>query len=85
MFGKCKVCQEKDKRIAELRDQILHLRSLVYPVNDGLTISKPDEFETIDQNLYVMDQEMVDLQQQQQEELEEVIRERDRILSGQYE
>jgi hypothetical protein len=31
MFGKCKVCQEKEKRIHDLMDQITHLRKMVYP------------------------------------------------------
>lgn len=76
----CKVCQEKDKRIAELKDQIAHLRLLVYPVNDALV---PVEDDVVVAEA-TQDPEVQQFQEQQLAELEEVMSERDRLLSGQY-
>jgi hypothetical protein len=37
VFGRCKVCAEKDHRIFDLQEQIQNLRSLVYPAgNQGV-------------------------------------------------
>lgn len=79
MFGKCKVCEEKDRRIVELKEQIAHLRLLVYPVNDALA---PVTDDVIPQE--AQDKEIESFKEQQSEELDKVMRERDQLLSGQY-
>ncbi len=38
MFGKCKVCAEKDKRISSLEDQVAFLRDLAHPRVDNENI-----------------------------------------------
>lgn len=35
MFGKCRVCAEKDKRIVSLEEQVTFLRGLVHPAVDN--------------------------------------------------
>lgn len=79
---KCKVCDEKNKRIAELKDQIAHLRLLVYPQNDALvgTDTPPD----IDSAELSESDSIEQFQDVQQKERYEVEAERDRLLSGQY-
>lgn len=42
MFGKCKVCAEKDKRIADLRAEIESLRTLVFPAVAKKSVSLVD-------------------------------------------
>ena len=81
MMFKCKVCVEKDKRISELKDQILHLRSLVYPINDAIGPTLVEEF-PLDKSAKADPVE--EFQQQQLKEIEEVLQERDKLLSGQY-
>jgi len=81
-FFKCKVCEEKDRRIAELKDQIAHLRLLVYPVNDALAPTSDDVVPV--QTELATDKDIEKFKEQQLLELDTVLRERDQLLSGQY-
>lgn len=90
MFGKCKVCSEKDKRIADLQEQILHLRELCVPqsnpYNEPLvsreadaTLSASTEMLTVPAS---QEKEVQEYKKAQEED--EIISERDRLLSGTY-
>ena len=82
MFS-CKACAEKDKRILELKEQIVYLRSLVYPQNfEDSDLPAAVTAPTPSPETY--DQELTKLQEQQSAEQEEIRRERDRLLSGTY-
>lgn len=90
MFGKCKVCLEKDRRIADLHEQILHLRSLAIPqsnpYNEPLvnreadaTLSASTEILTVPAS---QNKEVEEYKKAQEED--DIISERDRLLSGTY-
>lgn len=75
MFGKCKACEEKDKRIADLKSQIDFLQLL----------SQPQE--KIENKTVHLEANAILSGHQEQiisYEDEEVIAERERILSGNY-
>lgn len=81
---KCKVCAEKDKRIAAIEAEVLFLRSLVNPPVNNAVI--PDEVQEANGILDVLDQP-IQVQTHSAatlEEVEEILRERDNILSGNY-
>lgn len=85
MFGKCKVCEEKDKRIRELKEQVVHLRSLTYPSQDFYTNTSDafaDDIKEVVQQ--PIDQELSDIQQEHDRQAREILSERDRLLSGEY-
>jgi len=78
---KCKVCQEKNARIAELKDEIEYLRSLVFPNNDPYKITfnerEADALLTAD----------VPVREESEDELKQAaneLAERDKILTGNY-
>lgn len=71
MFGPCKVCVSKDARIADLKEQIAHLRGLVFPVHGPLpTVSLQ------------ADSILSGEPQNEQEEADAIHREAAMILSG---
>ena len=78
---KCKVCSEKDKRIQDLRDEIVNLRKLVFPANDPTHI--PALSMELDSVLSGKE-DMIPLNRVQSEEFERAIAERDALLSGNY-
>lgn len=76
MFGTCKVCQEKDRRILDLQEQISTLRSMAFP--SPMQIHVPQVQLEADKMLSGDDIE-TGIPGLEQEESE-----RDRILSGNY-
>lgn len=85
MFGKCKVCIEKEARIQELKDQVLHLRTLVYPVQDNSTnYSDPFEDDISPKRFVVNPEESKEVREELHKEDVAVAEERDRLLSGNY-
>lgn len=88
MFGKCRVCAEKDKqigdkdsRIADLKAQIEDLRSLVLPKNTPGVI--PLVSLEADAIMSGKD-EAIEIPDAQRAELDEIQSEATRILSGTY-
>lgn len=75
----CRLCQEKDFRIQDLKEQILDLRSLSFPklgaAHSTLTVLEADA-------ILSGSEEMIPVVNDA--EAEEIERERDRILSGNY-
>lgn len=85
MFGPCKVCAEKDKRILNLEDQILYFKSVLHPEPK----TKKYEMETD----FIMDgggreQLATPISQEAQAKMDEQLQaiqdEQDKILSGTY-
>jgi hypothetical protein len=83
---KCKVCAEKDRRIADLQEQIKFLRSYQTPSHptqveardleaDSLLSGKNDVIEITGHNIAA---------ETESENVDDVISERDRILTGTY-
>lgn len=84
MFGSCKVCAEKEKRITAIEAEVLFLRSLVQPPVNNSHI--PDAVQEANGILDVLDQP-IQVQTHSAatlEEAEAILRERDNILSGNY-
>lgn len=84
MFGKCRVCAEKDKRLASLEEQVAFLRSLVHPHVDNSAI--PEVNHEANQVLDQIDQP-IQIQSYASAVItlsEEELAERDAILSGNY-
>lgn len=73
---RCRVCQEKDARIADLKTQIAYLSRLATPDNSGIPLVhlEADAILSGSQEIIEVDQSKVD----------ETISERDRLLSGTY-
>lgn len=81
------VCEQYDKRILELKDQIAYLRSLSIPLNnpiENFTDAFEDKTITEPPTAEIIDPEIKGYEQAQQEELAVVLRERDNLLSGNY-
>ena len=81
---KCKVCAEKDKRAQALESEIAFLRSLVYkPVdNRGIPVSNHEAngiLDALDRPLEIESHQEATLA-----EADDVLRERDALLSGSY-
>jgi hypothetical protein len=83
MFGPCKVCEEKDKRIVDLQAQIKTLTSLVAPTGHVLNPVVPEVHIEADRALSGSDQ-VSDYQRLQILESEEVMAEANAILTGSY-
>lgn len=84
MFGPCKVCAEKDKRVVSLENEIAFLRTLVRPTinNDKLSVV---EYEADGVVGGATDQiEIQTYQHASAEEDEAILAERNAILSGNY-
>jgi len=79
MFFGCKSCIQKDLMIKELKEQIDFLKGLIIPINVPLEAS--EDLTELDNALDPEDKMFDNVKET---ELEEVISERDRILSGQY-
>lgn len=78
MWGKCKVCAEKDRRILDLKDQISVLRRQLLPVNS----SNPTVTSLEMDGVMSGQQHIIEIPETAEEIAE--ARERDRLLSGQY-
>jgi hypothetical protein len=76
VFGGCRVCLEKEKRIADLQQELAFMRSMVSPPIDNSSVP----FEELEANL-VMDgqQDVITIDRDF-----ELSREVDRIFSGNY-
>ena len=84
MFGPCKVCAEKDKRVSSLESEIAFLRNLARPSVNNNHISAI-EYEADGVVSGMTDQiELQTHSQLREEEDELVIAERDAILNGTY-
>lgn len=73
MFGKCKVCLEKDQRIEDLKREILYLRELANPklnVHIPAISAEADKITSVSQDVPLED--------------DEILSERLRLLSGTY-
>ncbi len=84
MFGPCKVCAEKDKRISSLEDQVAFLRALARPPVNNFII--PDNNLEANGMLDATDQQ-IQIQTYADATLklsEEELRERQAILDGSY-
>lgn len=84
MFFTCKVCAEKDKRIASLEEQIAFLRNLAHPQVDNKTI--PDHNHEANGVLDALDRPIeIETHKEVVDNLtEEERRERDALLDGSY-
>lgn len=75
MFGKCKVCAEKDARIADLKAQIASLHNLLQPVRAPANPEVHHEANAV----------LNGVNEQIEPELSpEILAERDALLSGTY-
>lgn len=84
MFGPCKVCAEKDKRVSSLESEIAFLRNLVRPPVNNSRISSL-EYEADGVVSGVTDQiEIQTYQQASADEDQAILEERNAILSGNY-
>lgn len=84
MFGSCKVCAEKERRIASLEEQVTFLRGLVHPKVDNSYI--PENNHEANEILDAT-QRPVQIQSYANAVItlsEEELAERDAILSGTY-
>jgi hypothetical protein len=84
MFGNCKVCAEKDKRVASLEEQIAFLRGLLHPAVDNSNI--PESVQEANGILDAQDRP-IEIQTYAAATIalsEEELAERDAILSGSY-
>lgn len=82
IFGKCQVCLEKDNRIADLKEQLEFFKGMLAPkVPEHRFIPATDAQE--DMLLSGSVQEELTLPQDEIES-EEVLQERERMLSGSY-
>ncbi len=84
MFGDCKVCKEKDKRISDLITQIEFLKDLAHtPINNK---SIPDN--TLEADAVISGhQESIEIQtfeKEQAAEAERILLERQALLDGNY-
>lgn len=78
MFGKCRVCQEKEVRIRELKEQISVLRSLALPEYSPLPIVEvPDVVSQRPE-----DETLAATKKQQLEAARKAALERDQMLGG---
>lgn len=88
MFGKCKICIEKDKRIHDLKVEVELLRTHVFPENDVYT--QPIATREADaiiggnsQKIEVPEEQTGELAKLREETLK-ILEERDAILGGTY-
>lgn len=84
---RCKICDEKEKRIAELKDEIKFLRSLQDTGNDVFNESPVvrEAGAILDNRGEVLLAEASNEEQQEElEKFESALSERDRIISGNY-
>ncbi len=77
----CKACKSKDSHISSLKEEVVHLRSLIYPVQ--VMSTEPEENRKIDAMLTGADI-VSDAPTLTESKEDEVTRERDYILSGNY-
>lgn len=83
MFGPCKVCSEKDKTLAVLRDEVAFLRKQIARPEVRNTVSVEYEAD----GLLSGQQDQIEIQTRQEALSEEdaaILAERDAILSGNY-
>lgn len=81
MFGKCKVCEEKEKRISSLESEIQFLRNLTHrPVNNAVIPASDSELNDIFNQNQLPSTHLQDLELLTDEEL----REREALLTGNY-
>lgn len=83
MLFTCKVCQSKNERIADLKEQIATLTRLVTPTNDPQTLPilnlEADAILTGHQ--HTIEAEIAEMPK---DDTDSVLSERDRLLSGAY-
>lgn len=86
MIFRCKVCAEKDNRIRDLKDQVAHLRGLVFPNNSPEStpdlILEADGVLSGQQHVFTIPETVADAAELRRVEEEES--ERDRVLAGNY-
>lgn len=82
MFFKCRVCEEKDKRIADLKAQLLQQTNLLQSVISP-QYSKAVELEA-NRALEGLGTPQVDLNEDQKEQISAVERQALELLTGQY-
>lgn len=82
MFGPCKVCAEKDLRIADLKKEIEFLKMLVSPTQSSLPVLSMEE------NIILggagTEEIIPPITPEEFEKAERLERERDAVLSGNY-
>jgi hypothetical protein len=79
---KCRVCEEKDRRIVDLKSQLDDLRRLVLPPNHSAGFIHPISVEA--DAILSGQQEPITLSPEQEKEFDELQREADAILAGNY-
>lgn len=83
MFGKCKICLEKDVRISELKEQISFLRSIAYPKPYSPLVTLEANRILDGANSEILEVDTSD-NKDLQKEFEQAALEHDLILSGNY-
>jgi hypothetical protein len=81
----CRVCAEKDKRIADLKEQIVDLKALCSPDNSSLNDEAMTNLEA--DALMSAHQQIIEIpsfEEQAARAAEQEIRERDRLLNNTY-
>lgn len=83
---KCKACPCKDAHIAALEGEIKHLRSLILPTNafPSIGLREADALLSGHQNMIEITEEEQDQIIKGQKEMEDTLRERDNLLTGNY-
>lgn len=87
MFGKCRVCEEKDKRIQDLKEQIRFNQSQLVPTSPVSHYELENDFISSgggEEQIVPPSQLQVEANKKLQEELEQIQHEQDSILSGSY-
>lgn len=79
MFGKCKCCEEKEKRIAELKEHLSYFKAVLHPEPKARSYRIETEMET-DMVLDGGGKEQIDLEAEQREN-ERIQKEQDFIFS----
>ena len=81
MFGPCKICIEKEKRIAELKEEVEFLRAMLLPNSNGKIVNLEAN------NILSGSQAMIDIPEYGNDKIreqEEINREAERIMNGTY-
>lgn len=83
MFFKCKVCEEKDKRISELKDNIKYLQNMLNPQASNMVNVEANKM--LDgSSLPVVEVELSSSSEDKIKEDEKILREANAILTGEY-
>jgi len=81
MFGPCKICIEKEKRIEELKEEVEFLRAMLLPNSNGKIVNLEAN------NILSGSQAMIDIPEYGNDKIreqEEINREAERIMNGTY-